>query len=82
MKFLADINIPQSVIKHLIEIGHSALSQFPLYQHSTIVIRLRNLNPENIRIHLDELLKNQKEEILTKSLTIVKDESALSYGFS
>ena len=116
MQFLADVNIPQSVISELernrhnvvdikninrlatdtevIQIGKLekriiltldkdfiALTQFPKYQAPTIVIRLINQTPNNIRKYLTELLRNQKKTILGKSLTILKDKSAESFPY-
>lgn len=117
MKFIADVNIPQSIIldlqknKHnvldikklnlkatdaeLVRIARNeeriiltrdkdfiALTQFPKHQAPTIVIRLINQTPRHILEHLKELLKNQEEKILQKSLTIIKEESANSYPYS
>ncbi len=113
MKFLADINIPQSVIASLINLDYDvldlkkvnlkakdvdiikmakskkriiltrdkdflALTQFPKYQVPVIVIRLKNQQPAVIGSYLFRLLKNQKEEILNKSITIITEESAIS----
>lgn len=58
-----------------------ALTQFPKYQVPTIVIRLINQTPQHILEHLRELINNQKEEILQKSLTIIKEEAANSYPY-
>ncbi len=117
MKFLVDINIPQSVINSLIEEEHDVLdikkkqlnlndteliqiakrekriiltkdkdflilTQFPKYQVPIIVIRLKNQLPSSIKEHLLQLLNNQDETILNKSLTIIRDENAKSYPFS
>jgi predicted nuclease of predicted toxin-antitoxin system len=116
MRFLADVNIPQSVINSLIENGHDILdikkkqldlkdselikigkqenriiltrdkdflilTQFPKYQIPTIVIRLKTQIPGYIRGHLLQLLKNQNENILNKSLTIIRDDSAKSHPY-
>lgn len=116
MKFLADINIPQSVILYLIQNNYDvldfkkvnllakdteiirlaqkekrviltldkdfiALTQFPKYQVACIVIRLKNQNPRNIVNYLNQLLSNQKTEILEKSLTIIKSDLAQSHSF-
>ncbi len=116
MKFLADINIPQSVISYLLQNNHAVLdlkkinlsakdteiiklaqtegriiltldkdfiglTQFPKYHVACIVIRLKNQNPKNIINYLNQLLKNQKAEILKKSLTIVKSDMAESHSF-
>ena len=116
MKFLADVNIPQSVISELERNNHNvldikkvnlkapdtkliqiaidkeriiltrdkdfiALTQFPKYQIPIIVIRPTNQTPHHILEHVNELLNNQEEEILQKSLTIIKEESADSYPY-
>ncbi|MCL5784443.1 MAG: DUF5615 family PIN-like protein [Patescibacteria group bacterium] len=116
MKFLADVNIPQSIVIYLTKTGHDvsdikrqiltakdtdlikiaqkeqrtiltldkdflSLTQFPKYQVSTIVIRLKDLSPNHIIEHLKQLLKNQKEEILQSSVTIIKEETADSHPF-
>ncbi len=116
MKFLADINIPQSVINALNKEGHDmldikkhklnlkdteliqiakkenriiltrdkdfiVLTQFPKYQVPTIVIRLKIQIPSYIRDHLMQLLNNQDEGILNKSLTIIRDQSADSQPY-
>lgn len=116
MKFLADINIPQSVISYLIQKNYDvldlkkvnlltkdteiiksaqkerrivltldkdfiALTQFPKYKVACIVIRLKDQNPKNIVNYLNQLLSNQKTEILEKSLTIVKTDIAESHSF-
>lgn len=116
MKFLADINIPQSVITTLITEGHDvldlkrkklylkdteviqlakqenriiltrdkdflALTQFPKYQIPTIVIRLKIQLPGHITEHLVQVIKNQDENILTKSLTIIREDSAASHPY-
>lgn len=116
MKFLIDINIPQSIITALTNQGHDvsdlkkinltakdteiielaqqelrviltkdkdfiSLTQFPKYQIPTIVIRLQNQQSEHILEHLLQLLENQEEEILSKSLTIIKEEKADSYPY-
>lgn len=116
MKFLADVNIPQSVILDLVQNQHDVLdlkkvnllaedteiikmaqkegrivltldkdfiglTQFPKYHVACIIVRLRNQNPSNIVNYLNQLLKNQKTEILEKSLTIVKTDVAESHSF-
>lgn len=116
MKFLADINIPQSVITTLITEGHDVLdlkrkkldlkdteviqlakqenriiltrdkdflvlTQFPKYQIPTIVIRLKIQLPNHITEHLIQVIKNQDENILTKSLTIIREDSASSHPY-
>ena len=116
MKFLADVNIPQSVITALVRLGHDVLdiknknlkykdtqiiqlakeqqriiltrdkdfitlTQFPKYQVPTVVIRLKIQTPEHINAHVIELLANQDEVVLKKSLTIIREESADSYPY-
>lgn len=114
MRFLADINIPQSVISYLSLNGYDvldfkkinllakdtaiiklaqdqsriiltldkdfiALTQFPKYQVACIVIRLKDQSPKNIVNYLDQLLKNQKKDILEQSVTIIKSNLAESH---
>lgn len=116
MRFLADVNIPQSAIAHLTKLGHDVLdlkrvnksssdtiviklareekriiltldkdfivlTQFPMYQIATIVIRLKKQTPQSILKYIDELLENQKPKILEKSLTIIKEDLAESHPF-
>lgn len=116
MRFLIDINIPQSVINTLIEENHDVLdikkkqlnlkdtdliqiakqekriiltkdkdfltlTQYPKYQVPTIVIRLKHQLPSSIIEHLLQLLKNQREKLLTRSLTIIRNENAKSYPY-
>ena len=116
MKFLADVNIPQSVIYALTQLGYDVLdikkqnlklkdteiidlakkedriiltrdkdfivlTQFPRYQVATIAIRLKIQTPQYILDHLIELLKNQKESVIKKALTIVKEDSAKSHPY-
>lgn len=57
------------------------LTQFPKYKVACIVIRLKDQSPKNIVNYLDQLLKNQKREILEKSLTIIKSVLAESYSY-
>lgn len=57
------------------------LTQFPKHHVACIVIRLSNQNPKNIVNYLSQLLKNQKKDILEKSLTIVKSDIAESHSF-
>ena len=116
MRFLADINIPQSVIKELTKLDNDVfdlkkfslevkdvdiikmaqeesrviltldkdfivLTQFPKYQVPTIVIRLKKQNPVQVLKYLIQLLKNQKADVIQKSLTIITEESADSNQF-
>lgn len=112
MKFLADINVPQSVIVALRKSHHDvldikrvdmeilkiskaekriiitkdkdflSLAQFPKYQVPLIAIRLTNQLPEHATERIMELLKNQNEEILQNSLTIINEETADSFSYS
>jgi predicted nuclease of predicted toxin-antitoxin system len=117
MKFLADINIPQSVINVLIAVGHDildlknvdlalpdtgviqlakrekriiltkdkdfiGLTQFPKYQVPTIVIRLKIQTPQHMTRRLLEFLENQNEDILQRSLTLIKEDTADSHPYS
>lgn len=116
MRFLTDVNIPQSIISYLLQNGHDvldlkqinlrakdteviklaqkeiriiitldkdfiSLSQFPKYRVACIAIRLQNQNPTNILNYLNQLLKNQKTEILERSLTIITTSIAESHPF-
>ena len=116
MNFLADVNIPQSLITHLIKLGHDVLdikklalnlkdielieiaqkekriiltkdkdfivlTQFPKYQVPTIVMRLKDQTPQHIKEHLIQFLKNQNEKIITISLTIIREDSAVSHPY-
>lgn len=116
MKFLADINIPQSVITSLTKADYDVLdikkirlnlkdieliqiakqekriiltrdkdflilTQFPKYQVPTIVIRLKIQTPDFIQKRLMQLLENQDENILNKSLTIIREDSAGSHPY-
>lgn len=111
MKFLADVNIAQSVIRYLRHLGHDVLDvklahsldkdvelillaqyekliiltrdkdfielvKIPKYQVPVIAIQPINQKPANIIKHLDELLRNQGEEVLEASLTIIIEELA------
>lgn len=116
MKFLADINIPRSVITSLIKADYDVLdikknrlnlkdteliqiakqekritltrdkdflilTQFPKYQVPTIAIRLKTQTPDFIQKRLMQLLENQDENILNKSLTIIREDSADSHPY-
>lgn len=116
MKFLADINIPQSAISYLSLNNHDildfkklnllakdieiiklaqaqnriiltldkdfiGLTQFPKYKVACIIIRLKDQTPKNIINYLDQLLRNQKSNILEKSITIIKADLAESHSF-
>lgn len=58
-----------------------ALIQYPKYQVSTIVIRLKNLQSENIISYLEELFEKQNQHLLNKSLTIINNDKADSFEF-
>ena len=108
MKFLADVNIAQLVIRFLRTHGHDVLDakqnllresdikiiktaqneariiltrdkdfidlvKLPKYQVPTIVFRLTDQKPENIKSCLEDLLESAKEEKLVKSLTVIED---------
>lgn len=108
MKFLADVNIAQLVIRFLINHDHNVLDakkdlllesdikiigvarnenriiltrdkdfielvKLPKYQVPTIVFRVTDQKPENIRMYLEKLLENTAEEILSNSLVEVFD---------
>ncbi len=114
MKFLIDVNVPNSTISLFKKLGYDVLdlkqvhllssdieviklaqaedriivtrdkdflelSNFPKYKVPLIVIRVTNQKFENITEHLSNLLKNQTEKVLKKSITIVKEEIAESY---
>lgn len=57
------------------------LTQLPQYQVAVIVIRLLDQKPKNIIQYLRNLLEYQTEEVLSSSLTILKEESANSYPY-
>ena len=58
-----------------------ALIQYPKYQVSTIVIRLKNLQSENIISYLEELFEKQNQNLLNNSLTIINNDKADSFEF-
>ena len=111
MKFIADINIAQTVIKNLKQNGHDVLdikkknptisdidliklaqkenciilthdkdfenlATIPKYQIGIIAIRLKIQNSRHHWLKLKEMLFNNTEDVLNKSLTIVTEESA------
>lgn len=108
MKFLADVNIAQLIIKFLrkrdynvldakkdlllesdTKIVHIAqqenriiltrdkdfieLVKLSKYQVPTIIFRLTDQKPENIRIYLEKTLEQTTVKILSTSLTIIED---------
>lgn len=116
MKFIADVNIAQTVITFLQKTGHDvvdikksnlktsdtgiiklalkenriilthdkdfiALTQYPKYQVGTVVIRLKKQNAKYFWEKLQDLIEHQSEEVLSSSLTILKEESADSYPY-
>lgn len=116
MKFLADVNIAQSVIFFLRQLGYEVLDSkkdhlrssdiqiieiakretliiltrdkdyihlvpLPKYKVPTIILRLLDQKPDHVIKHLKELLLNQKEDILNKSLTIVTEDSIDSHPY-
>lgn len=58
------------------------LVKLPKYQVPTLVFRVTNQKPENIRINLEKLLGNMGEETLSKSLVIVKDSNVEIFSLS
>lgn len=110
MKFLADVNIAQLIIRFLRDLNSDVLDakkglllesdikiidiaqqenriiltrdkdfidlvRLPKYQVPTIVFRLTDQKPENIKIYLEELLVSSNGEILINSLIIIKDNN-------
>lgn len=55
------------------------LTKYPKHKVPLIVIRLNNQQTANIVSHIEILLTNQSEEILMKSVTIVREEKADSF---
>lgn len=116
MKFLADVNIPQSLITYLNNTGHDVLdikkqalnlkdteliqiaqrekriiltkdkdfitlTQFPKYQVPTIAIRLKDQTSQHIKEYVIQFLQNQQEEIINTSLTIIREDNAISHPY-
>jgi len=101
MKFLADINIPQSVITSLIKADYDVLDikkirlnlkdieliQIAKQEKRVILTRdkdfliLKIQTPDFIQKRLMQLLENQDENILNKSLTIIREDSADSHPY-
>jgi len=101
MKFLADINIPQSVITSLIKADYDVLDikkirlnlkdieliQIAKQEKRVIPTRdkdfliLKIQTPDFIQKRLMQLLENQDENILNKSLTIIREDSADSHPY-
>lgn len=55
------------------------LTKYPKYKTPLIVIRLNNQQTSNIISHIEDLLNNQAEEIISNSITLVREEIADSY---
>lgn len=117
MKFIADINIPQLLIKKLVNLDHDVLdikkqnlqisdveiiklarkelrviltrdkdfiilAQFPKYQVPIIVIRLIiQTDAQHISDKVLEFIKNTKESTIQNSLTIIREDRAISYQY-
>lgn len=110
MKFLADVNIAQLVIRFLRNLNLNVLDakkylllesdtkiisiaqqenriiltrdkdfvelvKLPKYRVPAIVFRLSDQKPENIKVYLEKLLEDTKEEILSKSLVVIEDNN-------
>lgn len=116
MKFVADVNISQSVIKFLRRAGHNVidikrlnpligdkeiinlaleekrivlthdkdflvLTQYPKFHAAIILIKLEKQNAKHFRERLKDLLKEQPENILNNSLTILEEDTFESYPY-
>ncbi len=117
MKFIADVNIPQLLIKRLVDLDHDVLDikkrnleisdieiikiaknesrviltrdkdyiilvQFPKYQVPIIAIRLINqTDAQYITDKTLEFIKNNKESVILNSLTIIREDAAVSYQY-
>lgn len=55
------------------------LTKYPKHKVPLIVIRLNNQQTANIVSHVKGLLTNQSEDILIKSITIIREEKADSF---
>ena len=55
------------------------LTKYPKYKIPMIAIRLTNQKTTNIINHVEDLLNNQSEEILSKSITVINEEIADSF---
>lgn len=110
MKFLADVNIAQLIIRFLRNRNYNVLDakkdlllepdtkiiniaqqekriiltrdkdfvelvKLPKYQVPTIIFRLTDQKPENIKDYLEKLLEETTKETLYKSLTIIEDNN-------
>jgi len=90
MKFIADVNVAQVVIKlaskeSRIILTHDrdflGFSKFPKYQAGIIVIRLSNQKTLNHLKKLKQLLEKDTEEVLMSSLTILTEDSIEHYPY-
>jgi predicted nuclease of predicted toxin-antitoxin system len=112
MKFVADINIAQDVIKNLRQNGHNVLDikkenpkisdadlikvaqiekriilthdkdfeilvSFAKYQVGIIALRLRIQEAEHHWQKLNSLISTSNEEILSQSLTVIKEDAVI-----
>ena len=55
------------------------LTKYPKYKIPMIAIRLKNQKTLNIVSHVEDLLSNQSEKILSKSLTVINEDIAISF---
>ncbi len=55
------------------------LTEYPKYKVPMIAIRLINQKTLNIVSHVEDLLSNQSEEILSKSITVINEDIADSF---
>lgn len=55
------------------------LTKYPKYKIPLIAIRLTNQKTINIVEHVKDLLNNQSEEILSKSITVINEDIADSF---
>lgn len=55
------------------------LTKYPKYKIPMIAIRLINQKTLNIVNHINDLLNNQSGEILSKSITVIKEDIADSF---
>lgn len=56
-------------------------TKFPKYQTGTILIRLKEQNPQHHLEKIKQLLKSKSEQELIKSITVITEESADSYPY-
>lgn len=55
------------------------LTKYPKYKTPLIAIRLTNQKTNNIVSHVEDLLTNQSEDVLSQSITIVNEDIADSF---